>query len=347
MANSSSGPEVVPMKEGEIRPKDLESRQKLLFLRDISRAISRYDEFVGVSCPACSSSESRFRFFKIAFRFVECTRCQTLYMTPRPSKALMKSYYENSENYRYWATEIFPLSEISRKTKIAQPALDRVLSICEERNVARNLLVEVGPGFGTFLDLAQNSRRFAQVLGVEPTPDLAQACRERGLHILEKAIEDLERHELTQVDVLVAFEVIEHLFDPQEFLSSMRRILATNGILVLSFPSSSGFDISLLGEHSDAIDLEHVNLFNPYSIDILLRETGFQLVECFSPGRLDVELVRKVGNDLDLDFGRFLNGIIFSKSSLILENFQRFLAENCLSSHLWVVAEPTDARDDL
>lgn len=341
MANSRQNPSLVPMNEAEIRPKELEARQEALFLRDVAKSISRYDEFVSVTCPACSSDEFSFRFFKVVFRFVECNRCQTLFMTPRPSKSLMRDYYENSENYRFWATGIFPSSESSRREKIAQPSLERILDICRQRGIERRLLVEVGPGFGTFLSLVNKSGEFTSALGIEPTPELADACRSRGLEVLEKPIEEIEPEQFDKADVLVAFEVIEHLFSPREFLTSARKLLSDSGVLVLSFPSSAGFDISLLGANSSAVDLEHVNLFNPYSIDILLGQTGFRVLDCFSPGRLDVELVRKVGGSLDLDFGNFLNRIVYSTDLTVRENFQRFLAENCLSSHLWVVATPS------
>ena len=39
-------------------------------------------------------------------------------------------------------------------------------------------LVEVGPGFGTFAALAREE--FERVVAIEPTPELAAACRERG-----------------------------------------------------------------------------------------------------------------------------------------------------------------------
>lgn len=331
---------IIPMGEAEIRPSELEARQEILFLRDIAKSISRYDEFVSVPCPSCSSDEVSFRFTKVVFRFVECNRCHTLFMSPRPSQALMKDYYEDSDNYRFWASEIFPLSEPSRREKIAQPSLDRVLEVCKKRNIDRNLLVEVGPGFGTFLALALESGEFNSVLGIEPTPELAQACRTRGLEVLEMPIEEIESENFGKADILVAFEVIEHLFSPREFLISARKILSRSGVLILSFPSSSGFDISLLGEFSSAVDLEHVNLFNPSSIDILLSRTGFEVLDCFSPGRLDVELVRKVGQSLSLDFGHFLNQVVFNADLRVQQNFQQFLSENCLSSHLWVVATP-------
>ena len=50
---------------------------------------------------------------------------------------------------------------------------------------------------------------FAKVIGIEPTPDLAQTCRDLGIHIIEAPYEQVALCE--KVDVIAHFEVIEHL----------------------------------------------------------------------------------------------------------------------------------------
>src|SRR5262249_39104473 len=153
-------------------------------------------EFVAVSCPACRETKQQEALAKYGFRFVSCPICYTLYMSPRPSARLMADYYAASESYAYWAKYIFPASEAARREKVHKLWLDRVLDYCESYGVRPGTLVEVGPGFGTFASVAIESGRFEQVLAIEPTPELAKACRARGVTVIEKRVGDVAQSEI-------------------------------------------------------------------------------------------------------------------------------------------------------
>ena len=279
------------LSESELCPEDLLKGQEAAFERDIARLHARKSEFVEVSCPACNKENENTVFTKFDFTFHRCSSCSTIYMSPRPSETLMSDYYLNSENYAYWAKYIFPASEATRRQKIHKPWLERINGYCNDFNINRGTLLEVGPGFGTFCAVVTESNFFRRVIAVEPTPELAEACRKRGVEVIEKRIEDIGA-ELDTVDVVVAFEVIEHLFDPSFFLKAARSKLSKSGLLVLSCPNGLGFDISILGSNSLAVDAEHVNLFNPTSLSKLLEDLGFEVLLSETPGRLDAEFVR-------------------------------------------------------
>lgn len=260
-------------------------------------------------------------------------------MNPRPSPKVMASYYDQSENYQYWADHIFKASEDVRREKIHRPWLERILGYCDRFEVPTGTLLEIGPGFGTFAELADKSGRFENVIVVERTPEMAKACRDRGLNVIEKPIEEIE-DELRRVDVAVAFEVVEHLFDPGEFLSRCANVLRPGGLLVVSCPNGEGFDIATLGAVSLAVDPEHVNLFNPASLSRLAETCGFEILEVETPGRLDAEFVREaaLSEKFDLTDQPFLHRILIDEWDRLGRPFQRFLAENSLSSHMWMAA---------
>jgi SAM-dependent methyltransferase len=79
--------------------------------------------------------------------------------------------------------------------------------------------------------------------------------------------------------VACGFEVIEHLFEPRRLVSAIQRLLAPGGLLVLSCPKGEGFDIATLGARSLAVDPEHVNLFNPYSLRLMVESAGFEVLD--------------------------------------------------------------------
>ncbi len=330
----------VRLSENEIRPAELLAEQEAAFARDVARLRQRSAEFVGVDCPACGGVQGQTAFEKYGFTFIECDSCATLYMSPRPSEQVMADYYRNSENYAYWAEHIFPASEAARREKIHKPWLERVLACCERFDVDRGTLVEIGPGFGTFSSLAVEQQAFARIVAVEPTPELAAACRRRGVEVFEKRVEDLAEEEIAGADVVVAFEVIEHLFQPSRILAGLHRIMRPGGLLVLSCPNGQGFDVAVLGPGSKAVDAEHVNLFNPYSLGLLVQSCGFEVLEVSTPGRLDAEFVHDaiVRGEYDVAGQPFLQRVLVDEWERLGGDFQQFLADHQLSSHLWLVA---------
>jgi len=323
------------LRESELCPPNLLRGQERAFAKDIKRYQKRRCEFVFVRCPACKKKNSRKVFEKFTFIYRQCLHCKTIFMSPRPTARQMHEYYANSENYRYWAKYIFPAYKAIRKDKINRPRLEEIIEICKTHKIPRTHLVEIGAGFGSFAELVKTEKAFRSVTAVEPTPEMAEQCRKRGIKVFQKRIEDLN-NEVPKANVVVAFEVIEHLFDANKFFLQVKKLLAPKSILVITCPNSQGFDILTLGKGSLAVDAEHVNLFNPFSISILGSRNGFKVVNLKTPGKLDTELVRNslLKNKYILKNNKFLEHILINKWETYGEKFQNFLAENLLSSHM-------------
>ncbi|HEX9655083.1 MAG TPA: class I SAM-dependent methyltransferase [bacterium] len=306
---------------------------------DRARLMARLSEFVPVACPACDGIEYVEAFVKLGIGFVECRNCETIYASPRPSLALLHDHYAHSESYTFWAENIFPVSEATRREKIFKPRVNRLLDYCDQYSVEHDTLVEVGSGFGTFCLEMQSRKIFKRVVAIEPTPRLAQMCRERGLDVIELPVEDIASNSLT-ANVIASFETIEHLFSPRDFIVSCRNILRQGGLLFLTCPNMHGFDTSLLREKSKSVGGEHLNMFNPRSLTLLLQGCGFTVLELQTPGMLDAELVRKnlLAGALDVATQPFLRRVLIDEWERLGEPFQKFLADNRLSSHMMVVA---------
>jgi len=327
--------------ETDIRPDALMGEQSARLAADIERLLARRDEFVQVPCPACGAGteEAVQALEKYTLTFLHCRRCGTMYMSPRPSPDVLDEYYRESENYAYWNSHIFPASEDVRRVKIFRPRAERVADLVERLGAERRLLLEVGAGFGTFAEEIQRLGVFDQVIAVEPTPDLAATCRAKGLEVVELPI---ERVELEQPpSAVTSFETLEHLFSPRAFVERCFSLLAPKGILVLSCPNIRGFDVSLLQAKSSVVDNEHLNYFHPSSLSGLLASCGFDVLETTTPGELDAELVRKAALAGEVDLARqpFLQRVLLDEWESLGGPFQRFLAQNGLSTHMWAVAQ--------
>jgi SAM-dependent methyltransferase len=326
------------MKETEIRPDHLIKDQHQRFLADIRRLLTRQSEFVEVDCPACGSSQRRPRFTKYELRYVDCLECATMYVSPRATPEILADYYAHSENYAYWNQYIFPASAEARREKIFKPRVSRTLEICARHGVGREVLLEVGAGFGLYCEEILKAGAFDRVIGVEPTPDLAQTCRDRGIEIIEKPIEQVQLD--VAVDVVANFEVIEHLYAPRDFLQQCARVLKPGGLLIVTCPNVKGFDVQVLQAVSDTVDVEHLNYFHPASLSRLVGCCGFEVIEVSTPGKLDAELVRKktLAGLYELSTQPFLQELLIERWDELGADFQAFLATHNLSSHMWLVA---------
>ena len=179
---------------------------------------------------------------------------------------------------------------------------------------------------------------FKKVIAVEPTARGAEICRQKGIETIEKPVEEAK---LKNASVITNFELIEHLFCPRVFLSACAQALQKNGLFIVTTPNIKGFDLITLKNLSENVaGVEHLNYFHPKSLSILLEKSGFKVEEFLTPGKLDVELVRikALSKELDISAHPFLKYILIDEWERIGAKFQKFLAANGLSSHMWVVA---------
>ncbi len=330
----------VRLSEEEIRPQALMSEQQRRFANDVARLLKHKKEFVEVPCPACGTRQTTFAWTKYELTYVSCNECRTVYINPRPPPAVLEDYYRNSENYAYWNDVIFPASENARREKLFVPRAKRLVEICQRHGIAGGTLLEVGSGFGTFGQEVSKLGYFKRFVAVEPTPGLAATCRKRGLEVIESPIEQVTLAD-GSVDVIASFEVVEHLFSPKDILTKAHRLLRPGGVMVVSVPACSGFDVMVLKEKSSSVDVEHLNYFHPASLSRLFSSCGFDTLEVQTPGKLDAELVRNkvLEGAISLENDPFLKTVLIDRWAEVGGAFQDFLAENKLSSHLWLTAK--------
>lgn len=325
--------------EADIRPSEFMAKETELFEEGIRQLMTKKDQFVHVPCPACGADDAQEEFQKSSQRYVKCEQCETVYINPRPSIQLLSEYYSTSVYYDYWNDYIFPKSEQIRREKIFKPRVQRLARILRRLDLKPKTLLEVGAGFGTFCKEIEELNIFERILAVEPTAKLAQSCRERGLEVFQQNVEELTIDH-NEIDVIVSFEVIEHLFSPSDFIAHCGRLLSPGGLLVLTCPNIKGFDIEVLQNLSDSIDPEHLNYFHSDSLSLLVELNGFKVIEIQTPGKLDAELVRKkvLSDQYDLSGQPFLKRVLIEQWDELGQPFQEFLAANKLSSHLWLAA---------
>jgi 2-polyprenyl-3-methyl-5-hydroxy-6-metoxy-1,4-benzoquinol methylase len=148
-------------------------------------------------------------------------------------------------------------------------------------------LVDVGCGNG-LLQRHLESLGWTGTVGVEPSGD--PTGRERlDLEIYNESVDDFLRRPgmAGGFDVAVAHHVIEHTYEPLEFVRQLRDLLRPGGHALLATPNIHGASMrwktlaSRLGwkarpfRHLDYP--KHLVLFHPGTLERLLRAAGFEI----------------------------------------------------------------------
>ena len=328
------------MKESDIRPRKLFNQYLELSRQDISLFFSDHSRFVEVACPGCDSQTCEPGLVKLEFKYMLCSECGSLYLSPRPTVEMYERYYQSAESVKFWSTHFFKETAEARRQKIFKPRADLVgewVEKIETKSKDRGLFVDIGSGYGIFLQEVKRLGLFDKIMGIEPEANLAQVSRDQGFSIIEKKLEAIDDGEI-DADFATAFEVLEHVFNPREFLRAARRILRPGGILMFTTLTVSGFDIQVLWENSKSIyPPHHINLLSTQGMRELVTRSGLQLLDLSTPGELDVDIVHNNHKENpEIELPRFIASII-SAPQEVRTGFQKFLKANELSSHIRVI----------
>jgi SAM-dependent methyltransferase len=78
-------------------------------------------------------------------------------------------------------------------------------------------------------------------LGLEFNDRAIQKARARGLDVRSLPLEDVARDMPACFDLICAFQVLEHVPNPRQFLMDMVTSLKTGGVILFSVPSENSF----------------------------------------------------------------------------------------------------------
>lgn len=328
------------MKENDIRPQALFNRYLELVVQDGERLLSRQAEFVDVPCPGCGEAAQTPAFEKLGYAYVTCPTCLSLYQSPRPTPAVLDDFYRESESARFWSTDFYKQTVEARRERMFRPRAQLTVDLVAQYGLSGELaVVDVGAGYGIFLEEVRKLGCFAEVLGIEPNPPLAQTCRDKGFAVVESMVEAIPAGSV-QADIASAFEVLEHVYDPLAFLTASRAVLKPGGLMLFTTLSVSGFDIQVLWQHAKCVfPPQHLNFLSVEGMRILVERAGLQVEELSTPGVLDVDIVQNtLRENPEIPVPRFVTYLLNARDESTRQAFQRFLTENRLSSHIRVVA---------
>ena len=182
---------------------------------------------------------------------------------------------------------------------------------------------EIGAG-GCYI-LKQLKKQGYSVAAIDPSPIAHKAGLEFGIDVIPDFYPS--DREMTKSDMMIHYDVLEHVPDPAAFLRNHKKDLTSNGLILFAVPDCTPYiekgDISMILH-------EHLNYYNSVSLENVVRAAGFEPLEIrkadyggvlYCVAKVDAlnTWTPRKGND---DFTTFVNN-----SNRLVQKVNAFVAE--------------------
>ncbi|MCU4138264.1 MAG: ADP-heptose:LPS heptosyltransferase [Thermodesulfobacteria bacterium] len=273
-------------------------------------------------CPLCGY-EGNFSLFEVInqHRIFECPSCGLQFSFPRKPLFYENLQVESPKDLTQfdpylkdgWIKNVED-EEKERKKWERLPRLNIFLPILSL--LPKGKLLDVGCSYGNFLLIAKN--KGFEVYGMEASETAVEIARKKYNLNVVKALtfDELPKEFKGPYKVITAFEVIEHVEKPLEFLQGIYNLLDDIGFLLLSCPNYFKFENLALTYRKYKwwqadFPPNHISRFKLWTLYYGLKLAGFEEVVIFTEPLLtgtvleglnpkEVEIKQKEGKNLIL-----------------------------------------------
>lgn len=276
---------------------------------DYLRIVELWNDYVGAdgidlpprACPACKSSDSR-PLFKSYDRYPyhSCNSCGMWYVPHLVDDRVTDAFFETVPEARALSDTMMRGREA--RTRAGDRARFSIyFELLQPLFAARPgslRYVDIGCGVGHSVELAKEFGWNA--LGVELNEVAVRTAREHGRNVIRPD----DWHDDEPYGLVSIFEALEHITDPDSMVAHAARLLAPNGLIVITVPNRASFEVSMLRDRCFHVfggseNVGHINLFDAATLDVLLRRHGLSLM--FTDGQYSSDLMQIFSQLTDRD----------------------------------------------
>jgi len=221
-------------------------------------------------CPICSSDKIAFLNGFEKLYLVKCNTCSFIFDKRVPTEQ------ELNEHYKVYAySKLKPLPEL---TKVSY---NKLLDSFEQYRKTGNIL-DIGCGQGDFL--VEAKKRNWKVYGSEYSKAAVNLCINRNINMHQGQLTN-KVFSGVDFDVITSFEVLEHLNNPNEFMSVAQNKLKSGGLFYCTTPN---FNSILRNFEKDKFKMilypEHISFYTKKSIENLGETHNFYSKKTMTTG---------------------------------------------------------------
>lgn len=201
---------------------------------------------------------------------VRCNNCSIVFLNPRPTKDEIQKFY----HLGYYGEKSFYFKTIFRWI-ISFLYILRVKKIEVFKKGGK--VLDIGCGDGKFL--AELQKRKWEVYGVDFSEAASKLVNKKLNIFIKKELQECQFPN-DYFDLVTLWHVFEHIPNPHELLSEIKRIIKKDGVLLLALPNIESLEAKISKRKWFHLDLpRHLYHYSPLTIRKILEKTGFQIIK--------------------------------------------------------------------
>ena len=257
-------------------------------------------DFEALSYQAFSARHLPHRYH---YRVVRCRRCGLVRSNPILDETALARLYAGS-HFIYEHEASFAAETYLFYLRWALRHLE------EEAN-----LLEIGCGNGFFLQKARDIG-IQQVFGIEPSQESVEKAGPLKPNI-HRGMFRSGIYPEKSFNLICAFQVFDHISQPNQFLEQCGRYLKKEGIVLFINHDVGSMMARLLGENNAMIDIGHTFLYDRKTIRKIFEKNHYEILKIF-----------RVANRYPLSYWLRLAPFVNSIKSKLIKSAQNFRIAN-------------------
>lgn len=205
-------------------------------------------------------------------KIIQCKQCQHIQLNPIPTLKEDEEFYDKNlqmKNIQY-------SQNINELKKITKNDTQRRIQFLTKIISKEGKILEIGSGHGFFLESIRE--RGYDITGIE----ISKEKNELAKKVTNAKILDVNINEkipsIGKFDFIVMFHVLEHIIDPTKFLSKIKKLLKTNGKIIIEVPNVNDFQLSTNSEYKKFYwQRAHIHYFNPLSLKKVIKNNSLKV----------------------------------------------------------------------
>ena len=248
-----------------------------------------------IPCPHCGCEHTDNEFFLNGFCHKTCTKCKTLYVSPRLNDECIEELYTDDYYSEMYTRSMLPVFE-KRKQLIGRRKFNQTISYWGEGGGTGRVL-DIGAGIGEVTDVFREEGWRSHA--IEMNSVAVEWLQGRGHEEVFHGTLDAYDTDL-KFDIIMAWGVVEHVVDPDEFLKHVYNLLATGGLFVSEVPHGQCFLIDMarktgMDPKRILMGEQHIVLYSTQAYIDLHERSDFESVHIQTNG-LDISTIFKESN---------------------------------------------------
>jgi 2-polyprenyl-3-methyl-5-hydroxy-6-metoxy-1,4-benzoquinol methylase len=201
-----------------------------------------------------------------SWTFFSCGNCSFVFSNPYIPGEYITEFYAQLEDREY-------SEEAEGRSKNFKTLLKRL-----KRLNPGTTLLDIGAASGIFLDLALQEGYDSE--GIEASDYLVKEAEKRyGIHLFKGTMENhIQSKPGKTFSVITLLDIIEHLVEPDDFMTKLDHLIEDNGFLVIVTPDISSLAARISGKHWWHFRIAHINFFNRESLEYLLQKHDYEII---------------------------------------------------------------------